>query len=59
MADNNSLINYGNLTAYHNKSMELLNSTKATLQEQIDNLLERLKVLEEASVAIVETDSTE
>lgn len=59
MADNNSLINYGNLTAYHNKNMELLNSTKATLQEQIDDLLERLKVLEDASVAIVEADTTE
>lgn len=59
MADNNSLINYGNLTVYHNKNMELLNSMEAALQRQIDDLLERLKVLEEASVAIVEADSTE
>ena len=59
MTDNNSLINYGNLSAYHNKNMELLNSMEAALQEQIDDLLERLKVLEDASVAIVEADTTE
>lgn len=59
MADNNSLINYGNLSLYHTKNMELLNSTKTTLQEQIDSLIQRIKALEEASIAIVEADSTE
>jgi len=59
MADNNSLINYGNLSLYHTKNMELLNSMEATFQEQIDSLIQRIKALEDASIAIVEADSTE
>lgn len=59
MADNNSFINYGNLSLYHTKNMELLNSMEASLQEQIDDLIRRIKAIEDTSITIVEADSTE
>lgn len=55
MADNNSLITYGNLTTYHTKSTELLND----IRTQISELIERLKTLEAIAIEIVESDSTE
>lgn len=55
MADNNSLINYGNLSTYHIKSTEILNDIRA----QIGELIERLVALEALAIEIVEADVEE